>query len=250
MFHIGDVEFDEEITEYIETACTGVIGAMESEVSLLRDRMVIEKTERISGMLFWQGSLNGHPLVLVQCGAGKVNAAICAQTLILRFGVGRIINTGVAGSLHNAIEIGDIVISTDAVQHDLDACSIGFEKGEIPFHGLRFFPADAELRERAVQAARKAAPETQVFEGRVCSGDQFIAGMEQKRAIIDEFGGYCCEMEGAAIAQVCALSGVPFVIIRAISDKADESGEVSFEAFAAEAARRSAAIVSELLGSF
>ena len=163
------------------------------------------------------------------------------------FGCTRIINTGVAGSLDNAINIGDIVVSTDAVQHDFDVTPIGFERGEIPYTGLYSFPADETLRALAVSAVRSSAPEIQVFEGRVCSGDQFIASREQKETILANFGGECCEMEGGAIAQACYLNNTPFVIIRAISDKADDSEEVSFKEFEEEAAVRCAAIVRYMI---
>ena len=249
MFHVEDVIFDKEIKELNMEALTGVIGAMESEVLLLREKMHIWKAETISGMTFWEGSLNDHPLVLVKCGVGKVAAAICAQTLILRYGVERVINIGVAGALDKHLSVGDIVVSTEAVQHDFDMGGLaGSEKMELPAMGV--LKADGELRQKAVTAAKKVAPKVQVLEGRVCSGDQFIAGKAKKQAIIDKHDGSCCEMEGAAIAQVCDMNGIPFVVIRAISDKADESGELTFSALSDAVARRSAAIVSDMLEDF
>lgn len=221
----------------------GVIGAMEEEVADLKAVMENPRSTVIAGMEFCEGTLDGADVVVVQCGIGKVNAGICAHTLINIFGCTRIINTGVAGSLDNRIDIGDIVVSTDAVQHDFTVEAVGFAKGEIPYTGLYAFPADEEMRKAAVEAARAAAPEVQVFEGRVCSGDQFINSKEQKEKIISDFGGLCCEMEGAAIAQACYLNSTPFVIIRAISDKADESEEVNYELFRKDAAARCAAIV-------
>ena len=181
--------------------------------------------------------------MIVKCGMGKVNAGICANTLINNFGCTKIINTGVAGSLDNNIDIGDIVVSVDAVQHDFDVSPIGFEKGEIPYTGLYAFPADEKLRDAAVNAVHKSAPEVQVFEGRVCSGDQFISAKEQKDNITSSFGGLCCEMEGAAISQVCYLNKTPFVVIRAVSDKSDGSHAVEFETFQDEAAAHCADIV-------
>lgn len=226
---------------------TGIIGAMENEVAALRNAMNISEITTIAGMEFCQGTLNGSKAVVVQSGIGKVNAGICAQLLITAFGVDQIIHTGVAGSLNNAINIGDIVISTDAVQHDYDVTAIGFAKGEIPYTGLYAFKADEELRKKAREAVHAVSPETGVFEGRVCSGDQFIASKEQKERIIREFDGLCAEMEGAAVAQVCYLNAVPFVIIRAISDKADDSEEVSYEIFADRAAALSAAAVEKMI---
>ncbi len=221
----------------------GIIGAMEDEVSAIRQQMNITDTQTIASMEFCCGTLKGKEAVVVQCGMGKVNAGICAQMLISVFGVNAVVNTGVAGSLNNDINIGDIVISTDAVQHDFDVSAIGFAKGEIPYTGLYAFEADKTLRAKAAEAVKAVSPDTGIFEGRVCSGDQFIASKEQKKRIIEQFNGYCAEMEGAAIAQVCHLNHIPFVIIRAISDKADDSEEVSFEIFAKKAAAISASAV-------
>ncbi len=226
---------------------TGIIGAMDEEVASLKSAMQINSTRTIAGMEFFEGTLDGKAVVVVQCGMGKVNAGICANTLINNFGCTRVINTGVAGSLDNAIDIGDIVVSTEAVQHDFTVEAIGFQRGEIPYTGLYAFPADETLRALAGSAAHVVAPEIQVFEGRVCSGDQFISTREQKETILSNFGGECCEMEGGAIAQACYLNDTPFVIIRAISDKADESEEVSFQEFEAAAAARCAAIVRYLV---
>ena len=225
----------------------GIIGAMDAEVTSLQESLADAKTEVIADMTFVSGKLGETEAVVVKCGMGKVNAAICAHTLINHYGVTRVINTGVGGSLDNRIDIGDIVVSTEAVQHDYDVSIIGFRKGEIPYTGLVAFPADPALREEAVKAIRETAPEIKVFEGRVCSGDQFIASSEQKQQILDNFGGLCCEMEGAAIAQTCYLNHVPYVILRAISDKADHSEEVSFEQFSETAAKRCAEIVNAMV---
>ena len=200
-------------------------------------------------MEFCEGTLGEKKVVIVKCGVGKVNAGICANTLINDFGCSKIINTGVAGSLDNRIDIGDIVVSADAVQHDFDASVLGFAKGEIPYTGLSAFPADEAMREAAVRAVHESAPEIGVFEGRVCSGDQFIYSREQKDTILSDFGGLCCEMEGAAIAQACTLNKTPFVIIRAISDKADGTASVDYETFVAEAASRCAKIVRDMVES-
>ena len=225
----------------------GIIGAMDEEIELLKNSMVIEKTETVAGMCFFIGTLGGNPVVVVRCGMGKVNAAICAQTMILRFGADKIINTGVAGSLNAKIDIGDIVVSTDAVQHDVDCTALGYEIGFNPDINTGVFTADPGLRSLAAASAAVAAPEIHVFEGRVASGDQFIADGAKKQAIVDSFGAMCCEMEGAAIGQVCVLNGIPFVIIRAISDKADDSGHVSFREFMEAAAKHSAAIVRHMV---
>jgi len=231
----------------ITQAVIGIIGAMDEEVASLKVAVENPEITSIAGMEFCRGKLDGTDVVIVQCGVGKVNAGICAHTLINLFGCTGIINTGVAGSLDAQIDIGDIVVSTDAVQHDFTAEAVGYAKGEIPYTGLYAFPADEAMREAAVKAAQAAAPEVHVFEGRVCSGDQFIASKEQKEKIINDFNGMCCEMEGAAIAQVCYLNDTPFVIIRAISDKADDSEEISYELFMADAAVRCASIVRYMI---
>ena len=225
----------------------GIIGAMDEEIASLTEAMTELQIRVVAGTDFYEGTLDGVDVVIVKCGVGKVNAAACAQALIDVFGVDRIINTGVAGSLDARIDIGDIVVSTEAVQHDMDATALGYARGEIPYSDTSVFPADEAMRKSAVEAVGAVAPEIRVFEGRVCSGDQFIASREQKEAIIAATGGMCCEMEGAAIAQVCHLNGLPFVIIRAISDKADDSEEMSYMEFAQDAAERCAAVTRYMI---
>lgn len=226
---------------------TGIIGAMEEEVNSLKEALTDPKATTIAGMEFIEGKMDGKDVVIVQCGMGKVNAGICANTLINNFGCTKVINTGVAGSLDNQIDIGDIVVSVDACQHDFTVEDIGFEKGEIPYTGLSAFPADEKMRKEAVDAVHEAAPDVQVFEGRVCTGDQFIASKEQKETIKSDFGGMCCEMEGGAIAQACYLNDTPFVIIRAISDKADDSEEMNYELFKKDAAEHCASVVRYMI---
>ncbi len=230
-----------------ESGPVGIIGAMDNEIELLKGRMDIQSVETCAGMTFFCGLLCSHPVVLVRCGVGKINAAICAQVLILRFHVESIINTGVAGSLNADIDIGDIVVSTDSVEHDMDVTSLGYEIGIIPGNAQSIFRADESLRKNAILSAAVAAPDIHVFEGRVASGDQFIADSAKKQSIIRNFGAFCCEMEGAAIGQVCVQNDIPYVIIRAISDKADDSGHVSYRDFVEAAARHSASIVLEMI---
>ena len=225
----------------------GIIGAMDEEVSLLKEAADIKKTTEIAGMEFCEGTIEGKNVVIVQCGIGKVNSGICASTLINNFNCVKIINTGVAGSLDNQLDIGDIVVSVDAVQHDFTVEAVGFAKGEIPYTGLYAFLADEAMRAAAVEAVKEAAPDIHVFEGRICSGDQFISEKEQKETIISNFGGLCCEMEGAAIAQACYLNDTPFVIVRAISDKSDGSHSVEYEIFKDEAAKNCAKSVLAML---
>ena len=227
----------------------GIIGAMEVEVESLKSAMDVKRTVSKASMDFFEGTIGGTEVVVVRSGICKVNAGICVQILVDTFGVTHVLNTGVAGSLDARINIGDIVLSTDAAYHDVDATIFGYKKGEIPQMGVLSFPADKELIEKAKAAIKVASPDLGVFEGRVCSGDQFIAEKEVKDAIIKDLGGMCCEMEGAGIAQACFLNKVPFVIIRAISDKADGSDVMDYPEFEKKAAKDCAALVMEMIKS-
>ena len=225
----------------------GIIGAMEVEVATLKSNMTVKNTVKKASMEFYEGTIGNTEVVVVRSGIGKVNAGICVQILIDLFNVTHVINTGIAGSLNADINIGDIVLSTDACYHDVDVTVFGYKKGEIPQIGAAEFKADDELRAKAKASIKKAAPDIGVFEGRVCSGDQFISSAEVKDAIIKEHGGLCTEMEGAAIAQASYLNNTPFLIIRAISDKADGGAEVDYPTFEAKAAKDCAAIVMEII---
>ncbi|MFR1112653.1 MAG: 5'-methylthioadenosine/adenosylhomocysteine nucleosidase, partial [Blautia sp.] len=204
-------------------SCIGIIGAMEEEVAALKEKMEQVQVIRKASMEFSQGSLEGKQVVVVRSGIGKVNAAVCTQILIDDFKVDRVINTGIAGSLRKEINIGDIVLSTDVLHHDVDARGFGYQKGQIPRMEVLSFPGDEEMIRLGEQVCRQVNPEIQVFRGRVASGDQFISERKVKEEIIENFQGYCVEMEGAAIGQTAWLNGVPFLIVRAISDKADDS---------------------------
>ena len=225
---------------------TGIIGAMESEVQGLLVSLQEEKCVEKASMVFHQGKIHGSQVVVVKCGVGKVNAALCAQILIDEFQVTHVINTGAAGSLNEELNIGDVVISRDVVHHDFDTSALGDRRGEI-FAGRIGFEADQQLVEIACQAVRNAVSGISYKCGRICSGDQFVSSAAVKRDIIAEFAGDCAEMEGAAIGQCCWLNHIPFVIIRAISDKADEQGSMSFEQFVKLAAANSTAIVLDML---
>lgn len=225
----------------------GIIGAMVEEVSELKASLQDAKVTKIARMEFCEGSFGNTDVVVVQSGIGKVNAAACAQILINHFGVTHVMNTGVAGSLNSKIDIGDIVVSTDAMYHDVDATIFGYAKGEVPQVGTASFVADEMLRKAAVEAVKEAAPDIHVFEGRVVSGDQFISSREVKNHIRDTFQGDCTEMEGAAIAQVAYINEVPFVIIRAISDKADDSGQEAYDVFEKKAAMHGAHVVEYMI---
>ena len=228
----------------------GIIGAMEIEVSYLKERLANAQVETVAGMEFAQGTFDGVPVVVVFCSVGKVNAGVCVQILIDRFGVTHIINTGVAGSLDARINIGDLVVSTDAVHHDMDVANLGYDLGQVPGMDTLSFPTDAALCQVIKDAAQKVAPEIQVFEGRIASGDQFIRTDAEKQRIIQQFGALCTEMEGAAIAHVCYLNQVPCVIARAISDKADGSDAEAYDEFEAKAAHRCALITEYAIQHF
>lgn len=209
----------------------GIIGAMEEEVaSLISSMEDVHKTEKAS-MDFYEGRLWGNDAVVVRSGIGKVNMTVCTQILIDSFGVEKLINTGVAGGLYKDIQIGDIVISSDAVQHDVDAVGFGYALGEIPRMERSVFEADPGLVKEAEEACKKVNPDIQCFTGRVLSGDQFISSDEKKHWLIDNFGGYCAEMEGAAMAQTAYLNNIPFVVLRAISDKCDDTATVNYSEF-------------------
>ncbi|SFC84363.1 5'-methylthioadenosine/adenosylhomocysteine nucleosidase [Butyrivibrio sp. YAB3001] len=227
----------------------GIIGAMEVEVETLKKNMEVKNTVKKASMEFYEGKIGNTEVVVVRSGICKVNAGICVQILVDTFGVTHVINTGAAGSLDARINIGDIVLSTDACYHDVDATIFGYKKGEIPQLGVQSFKADDELRGKAKAAISIAAPDLGVFEGRVCSGDQFICDPKVKDAIIKDFSGICTEMEGAGIAQACFLNNIPFLIIRAISDKADGSEIKDYVEFENKAAKDCAAVTMELLKS-
>ncbi len=225
----------------------GIIGAMEEEVSALKEQMTEVSVTKKAGMEFCRGMLNGKPVVVVRSGIGKVNAGICTQILVDDYHVDCVINTGIAGSLKSVIDIGDIVVSTDTVQHDMNAVGFGYPLGQIPRMDTLAFPADQKLIELACQVCREVNPEIQVYAGRVVSGDQFVSDKESKERIKTNFDGFCTEMEGAAIAQAAYLNGIPYVVLRAISDKADDSATVDYPAFEREAIRHCVNLVLNMV---
>lgn len=225
----------------------GIIGAMELEVEELKSHMKDTVITRKAGMDFHEGTLNGARVVVVRSGIGKVNAALCVQILADCFEVTHIINTGIAGSLNARLDIGDILISRDALYHDMDVTIFGYQLGEVPQIGSREFAADERLAALAAQSCARVNPDIHAVIGRVVSGDQFISSREVKERLISEFHGDCTEMEGAAIAHGSCLNGIPFVIIRAISDKADDSAKMDYLPFEQAAARHSARLVEDMV---
>lgn len=217
----------------------GIIGAMEIEVAELKRTMQVNRTVKKAQMEFFEGTLEGAPAVVVRSGIGKVNAAVCTQILVDDFGVEGVINTGIAGSLKAEINIGDLVLSTDVLHHDMDATGFGYPLGQIPQMDIFSFKADEKMRKLAKKICERVNPDIKVFEGRIVSGDQFISDKSIKNKIVENFGGYCTEMEGAAIAQTAYLNHIPFLIIRAISDKADDSAVMDYPIFEKKAAEHS-----------
>ena len=227
----------------------GIIGAMDIEIAALKDRMTVTRTVEKASMLFTEGTIEGIDAVIVKSGVGKVNAGICVQILADTFGVTHVINTGAAGSLDAKLDIGDVLISSDAVYWDVDATIFGYAPGEVPQLGQVSFEADKALADAAEAACRKVVPDQNVWRGRVVSGDQFIVSREKKDEITKTFGGLCTEMEGASIAHAAWLNGLPFLIVRAISDKADESAEMDYPTFEKKAAGSSVEMLCEMLRS-
>ena len=203
----------------------GIIGAMDEEVDILVELMDIKETIEKASLKFYKGTLEGKDIVLVRCGIGKVNSALCAQILISEFDVDAIVNTGVAGALHSELDVLDMVISTDAIQYDVDTTAFGDPKGTIPRMESSVFVADEKLINAAYESSIK----------------------ELKEELVNDFNAYCGEMEGGAIAHVCTLNKVPFVIIRAMSDKADGSADVTYDEFVKVAAHNSKDIVLNML---
>ena len=225
----------------------GIIGAMEVAVAILKEKMEDVRIIKKASMDFYEGILAGKKVVVVRSGIGKVNAGICAQILADVFSVDAIINTGIAGSLNKNINIGDIVLSTDVVQHDMDATGFGYRKGQIPQMPVFFFNADDNLRRLAAEVCKEVNPDIQVFEGRIASGDQFVCDQDVKNQIVSDFSAYATEMEGAAIGQAAYLNEIPFLVVRAISDKADGSAQMDYSEFEKAAVDHSVRLTLNML---
>lgn len=225
----------------------GIIGAMDEEVAKIKENMREVEITRIAGMDFCRGMIGSKPVVVVRSGIGKVNAGICTQILADHFQVSAVVNTGIAGSLRSDIHIGDIVLSEDAVQHDVDATGFGYQPGQIPRVDTLAFPADEALRRKALLCCRQVLPETGVTVGRVVSGDQFISEKKARERLALLFKGACTEMEGAAIAQAAYLNHIPFLIIRSISDNADDTAGMDYDTFEKQAIENAVRLLLSLV---
>lgn len=224
----------------------GIIGAMVEEIELLNQNVKQTKKTVLAGITYYEGMLHDVEIVYCKSGVGKVNAAVTTQ-LLLTFNVDSVWFTGVAGALDPRLNVGDIVISKSAIQHDMDVTPLGFAKGVIPFQSESEFVADEKLVELAVKAAEELFPNRSIV-GKVLSGDQFIASVDKVAELYETFTGACAEMEGAAVAQVCVMNdNKPFVVIRSMSDKADGSADVTYAEFVVEAANNSYAIIEHMI---
>lgn len=228
----------------------GIIGAMDVEVTFLRNLMGNDaKRTEAGSIVFEEGKIHGVDVVLVRSGVGKVNAALCAQRLALQFGCTHIINTGIAGAMAHGLGVMDFVVSTNAVYHDMDATGFGYKKGQIPQMNVFAFEADKAM----IQAAKKAFADSELskghkmIEGRIATGDQFISEKSVKSQIAENFAPACVEMEGAAIAHACYLNKVPFVILRCMSDMADDLSSNGYDFNEPVAAELSARIVEKMI---
>ena len=233
-----------------DNATFGVIGAMSIEIEKLRAALSDVETRETAGLTFYSGTLGSHRVVLVQSGIGKVNAARCTQILIDRYAPDYIVNTGIAGGVGQGLAIADVVIGTELVQHDFDATFFGYARGNLCAEKdgkPTVFTSDGALVERFRAAAETLVESSRVKTGRIATGDQFIAARAVKHDIASTFGAIAAEMEGGAIAQTAALAGVPFIVIRAISDLADESGETLYPTFERDAANLSAGILQKMI---
>ena len=227
----------------------GIIGAMDEEVAKFKEHMTDVEVHSKASMDFYKGFLNGKEAVVVRSGIGKVNAGICTQILVDDYEVDAVINTGIAGSLNKDIDIGDIVLSTDTLEHDMDVSALGYGPGINPDlkEDENIFKTDVKMLEIALAAAKQAELSVNIFTGRVVSGDQFISSKDKKKWLVDTFDGTCTEMEGASIGHVATMNKVPYLVIRAISDKADDSAEMDYPSFAAMAIDNSVALMTEFI---
>ena len=226
----------------------GIIGAMESEVRTLKSMIEGCETSVVSGLTFYSGKLSGKDVVVVQSGIGKVNAALCAEVLCIKFGVSKVINTGIAGATGKGLGVFDFVVSSATVYHDFDTTAFGYKLGQVPGMAEQF-TADSDMADAAVAAFEKTdfAKEHKIMKGLIASGDQFISGGDKKNFIKDNFKPLCVEMEGSAIAHACTVNKVPFIIIRCMSDMADESVKATYSFNEDTCAEASAKFVLEVL---
>jgi adenosylhomocysteine nucleosidase len=224
----------------------GIIAAMAEELEILLKDLTLEEKKEKANMTFHKGNLYGKDVVAVVCGIGKVNSAICTQILASEYNVDKVINVGVAGGIGKEIYPGDIVVAENLVQHDMDTTAFGDKMGQIPRLDTFDFKCDEEMVSLAKRACEEIS-ELNSFTGRIASGDQFVADLEKIQWLDKEFGAISCEMEGASIAQVCYLNSIPFVVIRSISDNANNGAHMDYQKFIQVAVKNSTRILKQML---
>lgn len=232
------------ISKLLPRMSLAVISAMDVEIERYLEQCTLQGSTRRAGLTVHEARWKEHDLVLVRAGVGKVNAALCTQLLIDWYDVHAVLCTGSAGALNPALDIGDVVVAADCVQHDVLVEFMGLPRGQIPFTDLRVLETNPVLRRRA---AAGTLPNHAVVQGRVLTGDTFVEDESRRRHLRAELEGDCVEMEGAAVGQVCAVNDVPYLVVRAISDHADGTSDIDFGAFLEQASRSSAQIVLHLL---
>ena len=225
----------------------GIIGAMEEEIWEIKESIEDISSVDIGNFTFYQGKLKNKEIVLVECGIGKVNASICTTLMVSQFNVEKILFTGVAGGVAPDINIGDVVIGTYLMEHDYDVTAFGYEVGIIPKMGDSKFHCDTDLIRLAYDLAKENLKETNILKGPIVSGDVFVASEEKINWLWDKFQAYCTEMEGAAVAHVCTVLKVPFLIVRSISDKANSDAKLDFKEFCKVAAKNSKLLIEKLV---
>ncbi len=226
----------------------GIICAMALEANAITDTIENKKIKNISGVDFVSGTIGGRETVVAVCGVGKVFAAICAEAMILEYHPDAIINSGVAGSLCRSIKIGDIVIAESVVQHDMDTSPLGDPKGLISGINIINIPCDKAVAEYLKNCCDSLGIKN--FGGVIATGDVFMSNEENKKEVADRFNAKACEMEGASVGQVCYVNKVPFCVLRAISDNADDGAEITYETFAAESAKKTHAVIDKFIRNF
>lgn len=228
----------------------GIIGAMDIEVNGIIEKMTDKKSETISSTVYTSGKISGKDCVVAKCGIGKVNAAIAAQTMILKYKPDMIINTGIGGSTSLKTHIGYVVIAKNVVQHDMDTTALGDEPATLflPQESIVYIPCDEQIIQK-LETACKAVGENNYVVGTVATGDRFISGNENRFALNQNFNAFACEMEGGSIGQVCYLNHIPFAVLRSVSDSmSDEDDAVEYSTFSKSAAEKSVKIICAFLG--
>ncbi|MEE0913108.1 MAG: 5'-methylthioadenosine/adenosylhomocysteine nucleosidase [Ruminococcus sp.] len=230
---------------------TGIICAMKIEADGIIALCENTSTETVAGMTFTKGTLNGKEIVVVICGVGKVNASMCTLALIEKYNPDIVVNSGVAGALSPIVSIGDIVVGTKAVEHDMNTTALGDKQGEVSFPDgkVMFFECDKQAS-TLLSSVCKKIPDTKVAQGIIASGDIFVSERKSRLRINDKFGALACEMEGAAIGHVCHCCKVPFAIIRAISDDLDENKGMDFVKFCELASKKTVEAVSNFVAEY